>query len=29
MPISPQAKLTAAEMKLIDDWVSGGHSYKN
>ncbi len=29
MPISPQAKLTAAEMKLIDDWVAGGHTYKN
>ena len=29
MPLSPQAKLTAAEMKTINDWVTGGHTYKN
>jgi large repetitive protein len=29
MPISPQAALTAAEKKVITDWITAGHGYKN
>jgi SprB repeat len=29
MPLSPQAKLTAAEMQIITDWVNAGHGYNN
>jgi large repetitive protein len=29
MPISPQAPLTAAEKKVITDWIAAGHGYKN
>lgn len=29
MPVSPQAALTAAEKKVITDWIAAGHTYKN
>jgi SprB repeat len=29
MPLSPQAPLTAAEKKVITDWIAAGHGYKN
>ncbi len=29
MPVSPQAPLTAAEKKVITDWITAGHTYKN
>lgn len=29
MPVSPQAPLTATEKKVITDWITAGHTYKN
>jgi inosine/xanthosine triphosphate pyrophosphatase family protein len=29
MPINPQVPLTAAEKKVITDWINAGHGYKN
>lgn len=29
MPVNPQAALTAAEKKVITDWIAAGHTYKN